>query len=190
MSNLRLTIPTIGTHLPALGGTLGAFIAYTDGSVCGLIVAPSVHEISGTWGKRGIDVSSARGIDGMASTMAMADTGSEIAQAVLALKVGGIAGWYIGSQTEMMVLKTCAPDLFDKKPLYWTSTQCSRSLAWAQDFEYGYSYDVSKGHEFRVRPLRCIQLQELQAFAPLAGEAGPEVLAARGVATAETAGAA
>lgn len=190
MPKTSIALPAIGTELPALGGTLGAFIAYTDGSVRGLIVAPSAHEISGAWGKHGIDVPGARGIDGMASTVAMADAGSEIAQAVLALKVGGIAGWHIGSQAEMMVLKTCVPDLFNKKPLYWTSTQYSRSDAWCQDFEYGRSNDYYKYYEFRVRPLRCIQLQELQDFAPLAGEAGPEVLAARGVATAETAGAA
>ena len=174
MSHSHLALPALGTALPALGGTLGAFVANADGSTRAIIVAPPhLHSITGAWGKYGKRIPGARGSNGMASTVAMADAGCEIAIAVRALKIGEHSDWFIGSQLEMLALDEHSAGLFDKKAIYWTSTQDSASYAWCQDFESGYSYANYKGNEFRAVPLRCIQLQELKPLA-LPGEAGGE----------------
>jgi hypothetical protein len=173
MPEISPSLPAIGTALPALGGTLGAYFAMPDGSVRALIVCDSEHELEcDAWGDYGQDVPGARGLDGMANTWAMADAGCEIAKTVLVLATGGHADWMIGSRAQMLALYECVPGLFDKAGWYATSSQYSRHLAWAQDFECGHSYDRLKGAPLRVRPLRCIQLQALQDFFTSSGEAG------------------
>ena len=168
------TLPSIGTALPALGGTLGAYFALPDGSVRALIVPPIEHELKSEWGCHGKDVPGARGVDGMANTRAMAAAGSEIATTVLGLTTGGHADWFIGSRLQMLALYESVPELFGKEGWYATSSQFSRLYAWAQDFEYGHSSDYVKDYGFRVRPLRCIQLQELLDFFASSGEAGAQ----------------
>lgn len=174
MPKTSIALPAIGTELPALGGTLGAYFAMPDGSVRALIVPSIDHELTGKWGCYGKDVPGARGIDGMANTRAMAEAGSAIAKKVLGLTMGGHSDWLIGSRLQMLVLQESLPGLFDQEGWYLTSSQCSRNNAWCQDFEYGYSNVSLKGDKFRVRPLRCIQLQEIQGFFNSSGEAGAQ----------------
>ena len=173
MSATQQALPAIGTHLPAHGGKLGAYFALPDGSVRALIYAGREHEFNGAWGLYGKDVSDARGIDGMASTVAMAAAGSDTAKAMRALTINGHNDWFIGSRVQMILLSENAPEDFDKDVWYLTSTQYSADLAWCQDFEYGDSDAYGKDTEFRAVPLRCIQLQELKPLA-LPGEAGGE----------------
>lgn len=167
------TQPAIGTLLPTLGGTLGAYCAMPDGSVRAVIVAAPEHELTGQWGEYGLDVPAARGMCGMASTQAMAAAGSTLAQAVRALTIGGHSDWHIPSRAQLLHLYDNAPQLFDKAGWYWSSTQYSRGYASCQDFEYGYSYALGKDHEFRARPVRSIQLQHFtpSALAADIGEA-------------------
>ncbi|ADV01291.1 hypothetical protein [Alicycliphilus denitrificans] len=165
MSHSHLALPALGTELPALGGTLGAFVANADGSTRAIIVAPHLHSITGAWGKYGKRIPGARGSSGMASTVAMADAGCEIALAMRALKIGEHDDWFIGSQLEMLALDEHSAGLFDKKAIYWTSTQYSAGTAWCQDFENGDSYPSVKVYEFRAVPLRSIHLQDLRASA-------------------------
>lgn len=149
----------IGTHSPfALGGTLAATVARPDGSTYGLIVADAEHEVRGQWGVYGQDVPGAKGTDGAANTRAMAEAGSPIAKAVLALRVDAYADWYIPSRLEMLALYETSPELFSTEHWYWSSSQFSRSSAWCQDFEYGGSDALSKVNEFRARPVRSIPL--------------------------------
>ncbi len=163
----------IGTHLPDQGGTLAAYLARPDGSLYGLIVASADHDVTGPWGPYGQDVPGARGTHGGASTQAMADAGSAIAQAVRGLQIEGHADWYLPSRLELLAAYEQAPQLFDKADYYWSSTQFSRSLAWCQAFEYGNSHATSKGHEFRARPVRSIQLQPASPSPFRSGCPGP-----------------
>ncbi len=178
------TLPTIGTHLPAEGGTLAAILARADGRTYGLIVSHAKHERTGAWGEYGQDVPGARGIHGLASTNAMAEAGSNLASVVRAMVLDGHADWYIPSRMELLAAHEGAPELFDKDGWYWSSTQSSRSSAWCQDFEYGYSSANGKDNEFRARPVRSIQLQPFtpsalagQGPAPI-GEADPREISA------------
>lgn len=153
------TLPTIGTHLPAEGGTLAAILARADGSTYGLIVSHAKHERTGIWGEYGQDVPGARGIHGLASTNAMAEAGSNLASVVRAMVLDGHADWYIPSRLELLAAYEGAPKLFDKDDWYWSSTQYSRLTAWCQSFEYGDSHASGKGYEFRARAARSIPLQ-------------------------------
>lgn len=150
---------TIGTHYPAHGGTLGAILCTPDGAVYGLIVADAAHEIvAGAWGEYGLDVPGAKGIDGAANTRAMAAAHSPIATAVQALAIDGHTDWYIPSRIESAALFEGVRDLFDHDDWYWTSSQYSRHGAFIQGFEYGSAYGGGKDNEYRVRPVRKIQL--------------------------------
>ena len=126
MNAARLTLPAPGTELPHLGGSLGAYVAYPDGTTRALIVASRSNDKTGEWGEYGQDVPGARGIDGLASTNAMAEAGSGLAQAVRALTIGGHIDWYIPSRPELLALYEQAPQLFKDKVWHWSSTQYSR----------------------------------------------------------------
>jgi hypothetical protein len=88
---------TFGT--PVEGGFFAGYITMPDG-VYGIAVAPkSLGELRGQWGKRGVDVPGARSyFDCRANTLAMAEAGSEIAQKVLGLSIGGCSDWSIASR--------------------------------------------------------------------------------------------
>lgn len=175
-ANTQSNMPAIGDLMPSEGGTLAAILARPDGTTYGLIVADASHDIEGEWGEYGQAVDGARGTDGMASTQAMAQAGSEIAQKVLAMDIAGHRDWYIPSRLELLACYELAPQLFERDGWYWSSTQYSRYYAWCQAFEYGHSYANGKDDEFRARPVRSIQLQP---FTPSAlpqqsiGEADP-----------------
>ena len=187
MSTPLATLLAPGTKLPHLGGTLGAYVARADGGVRAVIVAPAKYERTGTWGEYGQDVPGARGIDGLASTNAMAEAGSELARAVRALVIGGCAQWYIPSRLEWLALQTQAPQLFKKTGWYWSSTQFSRDIAWCQDFEYGYSLATRKGSPRRARAVRSVQLQDLSPSALPAGSSPKATRAKKSAAAAASA---
>lgn len=174
----HLTLPAPGTKLPALGGTLGAYMAQADGTVRALIVAPAKHDCKGIWGEYGQDVPGAHGIDGMASTVAMAEAGSVIATTVRSLVIDGYDDWHIPSQLELLALYTQAPRLFNKNEWYWSSTQYSRYGACCQDFEYGRSRADGKYYHRRARAVRSVQLQDLSA-SPLPAASSPKATSAK-----------
>jgi hypothetical protein len=41
---------------------------------------------------------------------------------------------------------------------YWTSTQYSESIAWYQNFTYGYQYNNDENYEGHARAVRLIQI--------------------------------
>lgn len=96
------TAEKLAVQLPAIGQ------AYGGGFVTGItrdtetgvrrlhITAGAEHELVGAWGKYGDKINGADSFtDSRANTEAMAVTGSEVAQKVLALTIGGHADWAI-----------------------------------------------------------------------------------------------
>ena len=153
--------PASGELWPSQGG----FFICTAPAMFGL---PARHLIAAreerdglAWGGRGEDVPGAASqFDGAANTVALLRDSSEHPAALYAANYqsDGHADFFLGSRLDMLLCYWHAPQLFQKEGWYATSSQCSRHLAWAQGFEYGYSYGHSKDAPLRVRPLRCIHL--------------------------------
>jgi hypothetical protein len=161
-------LPAIGTHWIEEGGIFAGLVRTAPGEPFRALIV-SAPDAGGDldpaeWGKYGQDIERAKSkTDGATNTRAMAEAGSEIAQKVLALDIGGKTDWHIGSQGEMHVAAANVPDLFEFGCWYWTSTQFSSNLAFFQVFERGYSFWYYLDDVFRVRAVRTIQLQPLNA---------------------------
>lgn len=71
-----------------------------------LIVAPKAEgETTGKWGEYGQDIPGARScFDGRANTLAMAESGSDLASWALGLKINGFDDWYLPSRDELEIL--------------------------------------------------------------------------------------
>lgn len=86
-------LPQIGE---AFGGGFFFGITTENGQRYANITAGSEHEISGKWGDYGVEVVGAGSFtDSRSNTEAMAESGSELAQSVLALNIGGLTDWAI-----------------------------------------------------------------------------------------------
>ena len=59
------------------------------------------------------------------------------------------------AQTACDEFKADGAEAFEQA-YYWSSTQYSAKIAWAQDFSYGYVYYDDKSYEFRARAVRTI----------------------------------
>ncbi len=163
--------------LPALGslivGQAGIFAAIMRGPVVDGIEQPPyallvsekpAGDSESRWGEYGKDIAgTASRIDGKANTEAMAAAQCPAALQVHGKDIGGHADWYLPSLGELNAAAANVPEHFEPKGVYWTSTQCSRYDAFAQDFEYGDSFWDNKDTEFRVRAFRRIPLDHLNA---------------------------
>lgn len=88
-----VTIPEIGA--PYGGGFVTGFYQQ-DGQRFMIITAGRAHELEGEWGNYGVKIEGADSFtDSRANTEAMAAAGSELAQQVLALDIGGFTDWAI-----------------------------------------------------------------------------------------------
>ena len=86
-------IPEIGQ---AFGGGYFSGITVENGKRYLNITASADHELKGTWGARGVIIEGAGSFtDSRSNTESMAATGSELAQKVLALAIGGHTDWAI-----------------------------------------------------------------------------------------------
>ena len=86
-------IPEIGQ---AFGGGYFSGITVENGQRYLNITAGAAHELKGTWGARGVIIEGAGSFtDSRSNTESMAATGSELAQKVLALAIGGHTDWAI-----------------------------------------------------------------------------------------------
>lgn len=167
---MQKSLPTFGEVVPGAGGRLAGIMrgSVVDGARqpdYALIVsdAPAGDLGKLKWGTYGEEVPGAASLtDGLANTLAMIAAKCPAALAVSKLKIDGHKDWYIASRTEMWAARGNVPELF-KKEWHWTSTQDSRSDAFAQDFEDGSSTWIGKGNEFRVRAFRRIPLDHLNA---------------------------
>lgn len=100
MSAAAQAVPAVA--LPEIGQPFGGgfFSGVTRDPVSGKrylnITAGAAHELVGTWGKYGEKIEGADSFtDSRANTEAMAAAGSELAQKVLALDIGGFTDWAI-----------------------------------------------------------------------------------------------
>jgi hypothetical protein len=101
--NARVDIPTVpGT--PCAGGFFAGHMLVA-GVMYALIVAPKVDgEREGAWLDSEARVSGADSYcDGLANTIAMAASGSELAQWARGLCIGGCEDWYLPSQDELEI---------------------------------------------------------------------------------------
>ncbi|WP_110970828.1 DUF1566 domain-containing protein [Pseudomonas huaxiensis] len=166
------------------------------------ITAGAEHELVGAWGKYGVKIEGADSfVNGRANTEAMAAAGSELAQKVLALTIGGHNDWAIPArdqqepqyrhfkptteanwqyarsgdnpnsepvgllyseedpvQTAHEAFREGGPEAF-RDAAYWSSSQRSADGAFYMLFVGGIQYDLGKGLELRVRPVRSELIQ-------------------------------
>lgn len=86
-------IPEIGQ---AFGGGFFSGITVENGQRYLNITAGAAHELKGTWGARGVIIEGAGSFtDSRSNTESMACAGSELAQKVLALDIGGYTDWAV-----------------------------------------------------------------------------------------------
>jgi len=92
------TLPEIGQ---AYGGGFFSGVIVQEGKRYMLITAGREHEFEGEWGEYGTKIEGADSFtDGRANTEAMAAAGSELAQQVLALAIGGYNDWAIPARDQ------------------------------------------------------------------------------------------
>lgn len=87
-------------QLPAIGEAFeGGFftgVLLQDGKRYAIVTAPASAELVGVWGEYGAKIDGADSFtDSRANTEAMAASGSDLAQKVLALDIGGFTDWAI-----------------------------------------------------------------------------------------------
>jgi hypothetical protein len=92
------TLPEIGQ---AYGGGFFSGVTVQEGKRYMLITAGREHELEGEWGEYGAKIEGADSFtDGRANTEAMAAAGSDLAQQVLALAIGGYNDWAIPARDQ------------------------------------------------------------------------------------------
>lgn len=160
-----------GAVIPGQGGRLAAIMR---GPVRDGIELPPEALIIGEqavaefqrirWGKYGQDVKGATSrTDGRANTAAMLAAECPAALKVRELTIEGHNDYFLAALGELNAAAANVPELFDPEATYWTSTQVSALNAFAQVFEYGYSFWHNKDYVHRVRAFRRVQLDALNA---------------------------
>ena len=151
------SVPKIGTVWPGEGGINGGLARDEVGNPYWLIVSPgdvSLQEIE--WGGRGHEEPGAQSeFDGRANTLALCESSVDHAAAQRCREIAyeGHKDFYLAAKRESAVLYASVPNLFEKA-WYWTSTQCSASLAWLQHFGVGTQILAFKTIQGRVRAVR------------------------------------
>lgn len=164
-----INLPAIGSIIQGQGGQLGAILRgpAADGSQDYVIIVPAEEgaELKDVaWSAEYIKIEGAESkTDGAANTAAMVAVGLPLALHIHELDLHGFKDWYLPSAGELRALSANVPELFHFDDYYWSSTQYSRTYAWCQDFEHGYSGHYGKGNELRARPVRKIPLSHFNA---------------------------
>ncbi len=169
-----LHIPALGALWPQQGGVFAGITTDSAGRTVAVIVPPKgVGELGlHKWGSYGREIESARHrTDGHANTQALLASQANgyahpAAAAVAAFNQagghGGHTDWHLPSIGDLQLAHMHCPGEFEEST-YWSSTQDSAHLAFAQSFAIGDSYWSYKYYEFRVRALRRIPLQHFNA---------------------------
>lgn len=165
--NRTPTLPTFGTDVPGAGGILSGIMR--GPLVKGLrqpdyaLIAANVTGILMPWGEYGTTVKGCDSLtDGLANTQAMLAAKCPPAVHLSGLEIEGHKDWYLPARAELWAAYANTPELFAKS-IHWTSTQLSSDLAFAQDFEHGFSRWFLKDCQRLVRPFRRIQLYHFPA---------------------------
>ena len=159
-----INLPIFGEAIPNAGGRFGAILRGTaeDGSQDYLLIVADAEigelkDIAWSDEYTLIDGASSK-TDGRDNTEAMATAGNTLALQIRNIVYEGHSDYYIPAAAELRALSATAPELFSTEDWYWSSTQTSRSTAWAQYFEHGDSYHISKYDTCLVRAVRQIPL--------------------------------
>lgn len=161
MTAQALTPPRIGQQWPGQGGVYAGLIrGEGDQPDYYLIVANEEAEglEFGGYGKTVDGTNSS--LDGAANTQALITSEHAHPAAEWAAKhtADGHSDFYLPSRNELRLCYANAPEPFSKDDWYWSSTQDSAHYAWMQYFDDGYQGWSHECHEYRVRPVRRIQL--------------------------------
>ena len=73
-------------------------------------------------------------------------------------EINGHSDWHTGDQEDYMLAYVNAREHFKQKGLdsiYWTRSE-HHNVAWAVDFELGYTTDFYRYNEFRAAPFRSL----------------------------------
>ena len=161
----KLTPPAMGEVWPGQGGR---FIC----TLPALLGMPTRHLIAGEGEAEdlkfgpSVDVPGAKShICGAVNTAALlaSDKAHPAAKWASEYTADGHTDFFLPARLDMVMAYICAPQLFKTSGWYWTSTQLSRSYAFVQAFELGFSYWYLKGSKHRVRAFRVIPLEALNA---------------------------
>lgn len=154
----------IGT--PMHGGFLiGRF--FIDAQPFALILAPKdTGEFPLTvWNtKMGVVEGALSDFDGLHNTGAMAEAGSQIAQKIRALEIGGEVIWYLPSRGELLLAWSARKAIPEaerfEEDAYWSSTQpaVDSSCAWVQGFDSGGQYGWRKDPKLLARAVRRVAI--------------------------------
>lgn len=158
-------IPSADIGTPCLGGFYAGKL-FIDGESHALILAPKAEGefVDVQWSGSATNVPDATSYaDGMANTLAMAEAGSELANRVMSLRIGGFGDWHLPSRLVSLVLfgelyasgKLPESERFNPE-LYWTSTQRAGGpgWAWVQYFYDGYQGTTRKSTRWPARAVR------------------------------------
>jgi hypothetical protein len=155
------TPPRLGQIWPGQGGIyLGQIPSGDADGDWHIILAtdPSADVQDCAWGPYGKDVPGAKSYgDGLANSRAMAEAGSDLAKAMLALNIEGHADWYLMSADEARLAFIAARNHMPKE-WHWTSTQYSATGAWSQLFDGGSQGIYGKVYQGRARAVRRFKL--------------------------------
>ena len=161
VATTALTPPAPGQPWPGQGGIYICTLPAQFGLPARHLVAGTDEAEDLTWGPYGEEAAGATNqTDGRANTAALTASGKGHPAATWASQYteDGHDDYSLPSRIELLMCYLHAPQVFKTSGWYWSSSQYSRYLAWCQVFEYGLSGASHKGHEFRARPVRSIQL--------------------------------
>ena len=151
------TRPNIGEYWQGQGGIyVGRGRGRDGGRDYSLILPTDKSTIfeKRSLGTYGTDVTGAASDhDGMANTIALAIAGSNLCVEALSVEIEGHKDFYLMSRTDLQLCWANVPELFEKE-WYLSSTQCSITTAWLQDFSDGHTYHHDKRSEARARLCR------------------------------------
>lgn len=161
------TLPAYGTLLPHLGGHFAAVLRDgAAGELYALIVAPDDMPEGMPWGPYGEDAPATSITNGRANTDSLLADEREFsaAFACTAFSYAGHADWYLPSLVELATCVGTVPELFSKRGCYWTSTQDSPGIAFVVGFGDGTSNWSDEDLVHRVRAVRRVPLDLLNAL--------------------------
>lgn len=144
-----------------LGGSFGAYIANEKGEVDVLIISPAETEFTACSGITK-EVRGTTPFNGMVSTHALAQAGSDAAKHVLDMRCGGYSDWFIPTRLEFLALYLHAKETFTQQ-WYLTSTQNSRSAPWVQGTGRGSQVEGSGTARVGIRAIRRISKSVYEA---------------------------
>ncbi|HYW57703.1 MAG TPA: hypothetical protein VE934_12125 [Polaromonas sp.] len=161
-----ITPPLPGHLWPEQQGRYAGIVRSDDGLRAWHLIVPEGDEYKFTdvkWGPRKTIKGCDSRFDGHANTMAMAAAGNALAEKIRALP----GDCYLPARGETALMYATMPEHCDVG-WHWTSTQCSDSNAWTQNFYLGSQYYDLKSYEACCRAVRRLPLQSLD---PSAGAA-------------------